>query len=97
MQSERQSRQGAQIPCEPSANCWRRREKYPAESSKMMKLKGFRYPAGYCLFSKPATVVEKEKTFTLLRIRQLVKRVKGFFVHAKPCLRQGIVLCRRIG
>jgi hypothetical protein len=28
---------GWQIQSEPPANCWRHREKYPAESSKMMK------------------------------------------------------------
>jgi hypothetical protein len=55
----------AQIPCGPSANCWRHREKYPAESSKMMKLKGFRYIAGYCLSSKACTQLSKERKLFL--------------------------------
>src|SRR5258706_6002154 len=46
---------GSQIQCEPPANCWRHREKYPAESSKMMKGKGFWYPGGYCPSSKART------------------------------------------
>jgi hypothetical protein len=47
-----------------SADCWRHGEKYPAESSKMMKLKGFWYIAGYCLSSKACTeLVKKRKLF----------------------------------
>src|SRR5258708_28443295 len=56
-------RHGSQIRCGSSANCWRHREKYPAESSKTMKVKGFRYTGGYCLSNKACTQLSMRENF----------------------------------
>jgi len=56
---------GAQIHPDDLQNCWRRREKYPAECSKTMKLKEFRYPAGYCLSGKACILLSKKRKLLL--------------------------------
>jgi hypothetical protein len=52
------------------------------ESSKLMKLKGFRYIAGYCLSSKACIQLQKEKIFIFWQPESWLEG-KVFFVLSR--------------